>query len=1180
MTYNFLLSVGDNSDWIFTTSFSPNIFFVLKRGLQFAKLREDNILFFCRANFSVFSECFQMENVDYINAIVVVASIQDIAQMGNWLRIGNLEILLKYLHEYRTNLLTMKRLILVSLFLGLGIWVYPATPAPQKGFQLMEKSKELLTRRDFSEAGGLLEQAIKEFSTGKNTKLEIEARLLLDKAYDMLLKQTLREKNIERMFVLADDPSVSSDTLTNLIRCRWADHLLETRRAREAEQYLSTYLPHLLTGTDYHHLSRFYLLLARCHQKQFNYVGAKKTYDKALDICEMHLPDDIQYMDEVLETVSYNQVKMGHLEQGEYLIQRRIQMLEAIPEKSATDSLALATSHVMLLWRDLRAGKYAKIVKDSEQVIRMYNRISISTAEHLGVIHNGLGWALASQKRYQLAAEAFEKSVTFLQACNNKYMAEHYVMGLVGLATFTPFDPLKQNQLISTTLAVTATWKLSKSVVYSCISRIELNRGMAESALEYGILALKDYQEENEWQNSYKGIEAYSHDAIGKSYLALEQYESAIFHFHKAIRAYATDFSSEDVRDNPDQNNEFSNLWVLDMVYFKGESFKKLAAREKEKTEEFLALAHKAFVDGSLLSNKLRIVYEDPASLLKLSQRTFQIFERIVETGYELYQTTQDTTYLNAAFLASEKSKAPLLQESFAKAAAMNTAEIPEDVLAKGQMLKRELAFYQGALLQQTDGKSQPNKDLEAQVKKNIFETEQALNRWEDSIASQYPNFSQKKQTQVKIDPVTAQLALLDSSEALVEYFFSQENLYVFFVSAAETKFKRIALPINFDRQIQDFRKSIGDFASVTDSVESRFVLYTRTASQFYQLLIGPLLSDATQVSKLLIIPDGPLHHTPFEAMLTDTLQRTQINYNQLPYLILKHPIRYAHSANTLLETARRKTTMQATQCLAIAPGYDGPATRGNLASLRGGDQKLAGAQKEVEAISQLNIPGEYFFGSSATEKKFKVLAPNFNLLHLALHGYANPNEPLMSYLLFSESSLAPDTTGLAAVDSTEDNILYAHELAGIPFDADLVVLSACETGVGKFTTGEGNMSLGWYFGANGADAVVMTLWQVEDQLSADLMGKFYHNLSQSMPTGDALHNAKLSLLRSADSRTAHPYYWAGYIATGVSEPLKITAAGGPGDSGLKWWFMLLGGAGIMLVTFVTWRFLRPKGAG
>ena len=163
-----------------------------------------------------------------------------------------------------------------------------------------------------------------------------------------------------------------------------------------------------------------------------------------------------------------------------------------------------------------------------------------------------------------------------------------------------------------------------------------------------------------------------------------------------------------------------------------------------------------------------------------------------------------------------------------------------------------------------------------------------------------------------------------------------------------------------------------------------------------------------------------------------------------------------------------------------------------------------------------------------ANEAVFKSNAIDYGILHLATHAIIDGENPLNSYLIFT-------STG----DSTEDNNLYAWELYNMRLNAQMAVLSACNTGFGKLQRGEGVMSLGRAFAYAGVPSIVMSLWPAEDESTADLMGYFYEALAEGQSKDEALRNAKLRFLKEMPPSKHHPFYWAGFVVQGDAGPLK-----------------------------------------
>ena len=179
----------------------------------------------------------------------------------------------------------------------------------------------------------------------------------------------------------------------------------------------------------------------------------------------------------------------------------------------------------------------------------------------------------------------------------------------------------------------------------------------------------------------------------------------------------------------------------------------------------------------------------------------------------------------------------------------------------------------------------------------------------------------------------------------------------------------------------------------------------------------------------------------------------------------------------------------------------------------------LPESEHEVETIAaDLPRPSTILLGDRATETNFKRLPLwHYNVIHLALHGYVDPEISDRSALVF-----APETP------ATDDGLLQVREIRGLRLNADLVTLSACDTGVGPVGE-EGVDNIVNAFIEAGARSVVSTLWELQDHSTAELMANFYAHLGRHEGKAEALRNAQLAMVNAG----APPYYWAGYELDG-----------------------------------------------
>lgn len=235
--------------------------------------------------------------------------------------------------------------------------------------------------------------------------------------------------------------------------------------------------------------------------------------------------------------------------------------------------------------------------------------------------------------------------------------------------------------------------------------------------------------------------------------------------------------------------------------------------------------------------------------------------------------------------------------------------------------------------------------------------------------------------------------------------------------------------------------------------------------------------------------------------------------------------------------------------------GYSGD----NSAELRNEYGSLPGTEREIEFL-KLNFEGDYFLGQAGTRKTFLEKAKEYDVLHLAVHGSADVSDRYQSQLIFN--------------GEWGENILKTSDLYLADLGARLAVLSACESGVGEINKGEGTFSIARGFALVGVPSVVMSLWQVSDDLSIKLTSKFYEGLSEDEFVSEALRNAKLHYLEESDNLTSHPFYWAAFVHLGTDQKIEIRPKAGL----VSMWSLLMTGLILSVCFFVFYRRKRSIG--
>jgi CHAT domain-containing protein len=338
----------------------------------------------------------------------------------------------------------------------------------------------------------------------------------------------------------------------------------------------------------------------------------------------------------------------------------------------------------------------------------------------------------------------------------------------------------------------------------------------------------------------------------------------------------------------------------------------------------------------------------------------------------------------------------------------------------------------------------------------------------------------------------------LASDEALLEYLTTDSTTMVFVITRDTIE----AIDLDISRRALT---RLIDFTRETMSRPVRSLpdaLWRSPLRRLAKLLISPVEASGQLNGKraLIIVPHGDLHFLPFEALLIESAPDR--------FLVERFRVTYAPSASLWLRLSERPRSAVSNDVLAFAPRIDAlPASRG-----------------EVEAIGR--VYGDHAavrVGAAASERAFRAEAPTKSIVHIAAYGVLNKDNPLFSFV-----ELAPE--------GKEDGRLEVHEVFALTLNARLVVLSACQTALGSgaiadVPPGDDWVGLVQGFLYAGAANVLATLWPVEDGATARLMGSFYRELAAGRSESTALAEAQRTALR--DPRTAHPFYWAGFVLSG-----------------------------------------------
>lgn len=466
------------------------------------------------------------------------------------------------------------------------------------------------------------------------------------------------------------------------------------------------------------------------------------------------------------------------------------------------------------------------------------------------------------------------------------------------------------------------------------------------------------------------------------------------------------------------------------------------------------------------------VFYENSKIISQLRSRNRT--EKCISIYDLLYQKENNIKYLEKAFQLAERSKSGILQRY--RANIKNASNEEKHLLQELQNLNNAI------LKEQQKGDSA-----------NILEINRFIKKQNELMISLKKIQGKNPDYIPENCNIKSLLSQLENDKAvMVYYFMGSEILYYFTLKNKQIHLNHIYITDTAIPQIGAFI----DYFNNSNTILNNISGYNKNGYAVYKMLKLPL----NKVHKnLIIIPDGILNFLPFEALITRESKTT--NFAKMHYLLNDFKIAYNTSANIYLNS--KPVSKSEKTVLGVFPVFEKTAF------------ELSYSKKELESIRS-NFKGKYLENSNASFSNFKNNASNYSVLHLSTHASSG------------------DIEIPASIKFYDQEILYS-ELYNLHINPDLVVLSACETGIGKLYKAEGAMSIARGFQFAGAQNLLFSLWKVNDFTTSVFMSDFYKNVKNDVSYFEANSNAKLEYLsdKSIPNAKKSPYYWSSFVYYG-----------------------------------------------
>jgi CHAT domain-containing protein/tetratricopeptide (TPR) repeat protein len=476
--------------------------------------------------------------------------------------------------------------------------------------------------------------------------------------------------------------------------------------------------------------------------------------------------------------------------------------------------------------------------------------------------------------------------------------------------------------------------------------------------------------------------------------------------------------------------------------------------------------------------------------------------EKTIEAYTSLYLTTKNQKYLAEAFELQENTKFRTLKE--------NLAFTSDKTNIKQQNLLLEIQTLENTILieQQKESNAKIEVIYKAIKDQNLLMSQ--LKSYKNNTTNNYDK---------KIDLVQLKQKLKKEDATVVVCFFGNKKTYIFTVTPSDIKVNSFINSPENRNTITTYIDYFTNASKINNDIEG----YKLTSFRLYKLLQLPQKSS----KNLIVIPDGLLSFVSFESLLTN--KTSQKKYSKLPYLLHDFTISYNTAISFYLDSKK--------------PSFDKNTVLGIFPIFQNSQKELYFSKKELQNTQSV-FAGKYLKNAEASFDHFKLNCHQYSILHLSTHAFSG------------------DIQIPATISFYDKEVMY-NELSALKINPNLVVLSACETGLGKLYKGEGAMSIARGFQNTGASNMLFSLWSINDFTTSKIIENFYSNLNKRLTYSEANTSSKIQFLNDVDIPNAKksPYYWSAFVYYGALET---------NETHNYFWLWILGV--ILLFALVIWR--------
>ena len=802
-------------------------------------------------------------------------------------------------------------------------------------------------------------------------------------------------------------------------------------------------------------------------------------------------------------------------------------------EKIYTETEGVSSERIGEVY--LNMGNLYNRMGQNDLALDYYNKaltietsIGGSASKQLSPIYNNMGTIYQNLEEYRQAMFYFNKSISLLKEngeSNTQEMAETYNnLGNALLKNGKNAEAVANyktaNKIYSKIPSVNQTLIANTD---NNIATAYLRAGKLDSAQIFYNNAVEIYKKSFGSKHPYIAL---VYNSIGDIEVKLAKYDEAIEDYGIALEANHEKFDRSKEK-LPKETGFYDQTVFVNTLLSRANALTQRYLSTKDKKDLEYALEHFKLCDN--LITQMRRSALTKTDKLELGALAIKCYEGALEVCTELIMSklsaSEQKKYEELAFTYVEKGKSNNLLESMASQDALKLAGIPDDLQQKENKLAADVLYFEQKLAEKPKNA--------AQIRDSLFNANKRHDSFVKELEKKYPEYHQLKYADNIVGLREVQKNINPNTQ-LRMYLLNGEMIYTVCISNSDFK----VFTSKFEGNMADTAKAYRN--SMLQSSQNAAISFNNISSRLYKNLFPDTLPDG--ITNLVIVPDGALNQIPYETLITKKKEGSVFDYPNYDYLIKKYSVSYAYSATLYNRDITRKRNNGTSGWFGMAPVFTkGKYTGVELNSSQKKEktfndldyqtnskiEPLASSEQELRNIFSMfaksGVRAKASLWGCANKNAFaNDSISNYKYIHLATHGFVNSEKPELSGIQFSQSK-------------TDDGIMYSGDVYNLTLKCDLLVLSACETGLGKIMRGEGIVGLTRAFLYSGASNLLVSLWKVSDNSTSQMMVEFYRQmlLKENSDLNYAVLLQKAKQMLILDKNYSRPYYWAPFILIG-----------------------------------------------